>query len=106
MPNKVWFFFLRGYGFRFGLRCFLKDHVNYIKPAKSFSNQLIPFSQIPNYEAKTMFVGGRNRFTAWRAGTTTLFDAPARHATYAGRIYFLESISGLLKLFLNTGLVL
>jgi hypothetical protein len=41
----------------------------------------------------------RNRFPAWRAGTTTLFDVPARQATQAGGIDSLESIPGLLKRF-------
>jgi hypothetical protein len=36
----------------------------------------------------------RNRFPPWRAGTTTLYDVPARQA---GGIDFLESIPGLLK---------
>ncbi len=39
----------------------------------------------------------RNRFPAWRVGTTTLFDVPARQATKAGAIDSLESILGLLK---------
>ncbi len=40
----------------------------------------------------------RNRFPAWRAGTTTLFFVPACQATYkAGRIHSSESISGLHK---------
>jgi hypothetical protein len=39
----------------------------------------------------------RNRFLAWRAATTTLFDLPARQATQAGGIGSLESIAGLLK---------
>jgi hypothetical protein len=34
---------------------------------------------------------------AWRAGTTTLLDAPALQATGAGGIVFLELIPGLLK---------
>ncbi len=37
----------------------------------------------------------RNRFPAWRAGTTTLFDVPARQAT--GGIDSLESIPEFLK---------
>ncbi len=36
-------------------------------------------------------------YVAWQSGTTTLFEVPARQATYAGRIDSLESISGLLK---------
>jgi hypothetical protein len=39
----------------------------------------------------------RNRFPAWRAGTTTLFDVPAHQATWGGGIDSLESIPGLLK---------
>ncbi len=39
----------------------------------------------------------RSRFPARRAGTTTLFDVPARLATKAGGIGFLEKIPGLLK---------
>ncbi len=34
----------------------------------------------------------RNRIPAWWAGTTTLFDVPARQATLAGGIDSLESI--------------
>ncbi len=37
----------------------------------------------------------RNRFQAWRAGTTTLFDVPARQATQHGGIGSLELILGL-----------
>ncbi len=37
----------------------------------------------------------RNRFPAWRAATTALFDVPARQATQAGGIGSLESIAGL-----------
>jgi hypothetical protein len=40
----------------------------------------------------------RNRFPAWRAGTTTQVNVQARLATKAGGIGFLESIPGLLKL--------
>jgi hypothetical protein len=43
------------------------------------------------------FNESKNRFPAWRAGTTTLFDVPVRQATKAGRIHSLESIPGLLK---------
>jgi hypothetical protein len=39
----------------------------------------------------------RNRFPAWRAGTTTLFFVPARQATQLGGIDSSESILGLLK---------
>jgi hypothetical protein len=39
----------------------------------------------------------RNRFSAWRAGTTTLFVVPARQASWAGGIESSESIPGLLK---------
>ncbi len=39
----------------------------------------------------------RNRFPAWRAGTTTLFVVLARHSTLAGGIDSSESIPGLLK---------
>jgi len=39
----------------------------------------------------------RNRFPAWRSGTTTLFVVLARQATWAGEIDFSESIPGLLK---------
>jgi hypothetical protein len=39
----------------------------------------------------------RNRFPAWRPGTTTLFVVPAIQATWACGIVFLESIPGLLK---------
>jgi hypothetical protein len=44
-----------------------------------------------------LFKEPRNRFPAWRAGTITLFVAPARHATQAGGIESSESIPGLLK---------
>ncbi len=37
----------------------------------------------------------RNRFPAWRAGTTTLFDVPSRQAIHR----LAESISGLLETF-------
>ncbi len=37
------------------------------------------------------------QFPAWRTGTTTLFDVPARQATLAGEIDSLESIDGLFK---------
>jgi hypothetical protein len=40
------------------------------------------------------FKESRNRFLAWRAGTTTLFDIPARHATKSGGIDSLELIPG------------
>ncbi len=43
------------------------------------------------------FKEARNRFPAWHAGTTTLFDVPARQATEAGEIDYSESIPGLLK---------
>ncbi len=43
------------------------------------------------------FMVPRNRFLTWRAGTTTLFDVPARQAIQAGGIYSLSSIPGLLK---------
>jgi hypothetical protein len=46
---------------------------------------------------KPFFQEPRNRFPASRAGSTTLFDVPARQATQAGRIDSLESIPGLLK---------
>ncbi len=39
----------------------------------------------------------RNRFPAWRAGPTILFDVPARQATLASGIDSLESIPGLHK---------
>jgi hypothetical protein len=39
----------------------------------------------------------KNRFPAWRAGTTTLFVVPARQATWAGEIDSSESIPGLHK---------
>jgi hypothetical protein len=39
----------------------------------------------------------RNRFPAWRAGTSTLFVVPARHATQADGIDSSESIPGLFK---------
>ncbi len=38
-----------------------------------------------------------NRFSVWWAGTTTIFNLPARKATYAGGIDYLESIPGLLN---------
>ncbi len=41
----------------------------------------------------------RNRFPAWRAGTTSLFDVPARQATKAGGINSMKSIPGLLERF-------
>ncbi len=37
----------------------------------------------------------RNRFPAWRAGTTTLFVVPARQTTEAGEIDSSESVPGL-----------
>ena len=39
----------------------------------------------------------RNRFPAWRAGTTTLFDATAARLNRLGGIDSLESIPGLLN---------
>jgi hypothetical protein len=39
----------------------------------------------------------RNRFPAWQAGTTNLFDVPGLQAIKAGRIDSLESIPGLLR---------
>ncbi len=39
----------------------------------------------------------RNRFPAWRGGTTIIFVVPARQATWASGINFSESIPGLLK---------
>jgi len=39
----------------------------------------------------------RNRFPAWRAGTTTLFGAPGRQATQADEIDSSDSIPGLHK---------
>ncbi len=39
----------------------------------------------------------RNRFPAWLAGTTTLFDVTANQATWAVGIDSLELISGLLN---------
>jgi hypothetical protein len=44
-----------------------------------------------------LFKEPRNRFPAWRPGTTTLFVVPACHATLVGEIKSLESIPGLLK---------
>jgi hypothetical protein len=43
------------------------------------------------------FKAPRNRFPAWRAGTTTIFVVPAHQATQAREIDALESIPGLLK---------
>ncbi len=40
----------------------------------------------------------RNRFPAWRAGTTTLFVVPARHAIYAGGIESSKSILSRLQI--------
>jgi hypothetical protein len=42
----------------------------------------------------------RNRFPGWRAGTTTLFFVPARHATKAGGIDSWATLT-----FTNTGSV-
>jgi hypothetical protein len=39
----------------------------------------------------------RNRYPAWRASTTTMFDVPARQVTKADGMNSLESIPGLLK---------
>ncbi len=37
----------------------------------------------------------RNRFLAWRAGTTTLFDIPARQATFISKnLFFYKTNSG------------
>jgi hypothetical protein len=46
----------------------------------------------------------KNRFPAWRAVTTTLFDVPARQDTWVGGIDSLESIPGLLKSLKNRAL--
>jgi len=43
------------------------------------------------------FMEPRNRFSAWRAGTTTLLDVPARRAALTGGIASSESIPGLHK---------
>ncbi len=43
------------------------------------------------------FKGPRNRFSDWRAGTTTIFVVMARRATKAGRIDSSELIPRLLK---------
>ncbi len=48
----------------------------------------------------------RNRFPAWRAGTTTLLVVPARHASNAGGMQSSESIPGLLKRLQRRALVL
>jgi hypothetical protein len=44
-----------------------------------------------------LFKDTRNRFQAWRAGTTTLFVVQARQASWFGGIHYLESIPGLHK---------
>jgi hypothetical protein len=49
-----------------------------------------------------LFKEDRNRFTAWRACTTTLFDVPARQATQAGVIDSYESIPGVPQKFTNS----
>ncbi len=53
---------------------------------------LIPWARICK-----PFKEPRNRFAAFRTGTTTLFVIPARQATYAVLIDSSESIPGLLK---------
>jgi hypothetical protein len=40
----------------------------------------------PEPECVNLFKESMNRFPSWRAGTTALFDVPARQATYAGGI--------------------
>ena len=41
----------------------------------------------------------RNRFQAWRTGTTTLFDVPGHQAKKAGEIDSLGSIPGSLNVY-------
>ncbi len=51
----------------------------------------------PEPEFVNLLKEPRNRFPAWQAGTTTLFDVPAYQATKAAVVNSLESIPGLLN---------
>ncbi len=68
-------------------------------PPATFVHLFLSGSQSPATRARICkpFKEPRNRFPAWRAGMTTLFVAPGRHATQAGGIESSESIPSLLK---------
>ncbi len=76
--------------------CGMGEYGSWLRLLCSGSNLpwLVRILILPFYIA---FQEPRNRFQAWRAGTTTLFVVQARQASWVGGIDSSDSIPGLLK---------